>query len=65
MPLPKNVSDAAAGKNLQAASAHPHAERELWGEPDTVTSMTASNLHRPNNREFTRAVFHAADGVKL
>lgn len=31
MPLPEDVSDAAAGENLQAASAHPHPEGEFWG----------------------------------
>lgn len=32
VPLPEDVSDAAAGEDLQAASAHPHPEGELWRE---------------------------------
>lgn len=29
MPLPEDVADAAAGEDLQAATAHPHPEGEL------------------------------------
>lgn len=63
VPLPENVSDAAAGKNLQAASAHPHPEGELWsGDRYGGTSMMLSNLHRPKNN-LSRAP-SSADGRK-
>lgn len=35
VPLPENMSDAAAGQNLQAASTHPHTEGEFWRGTET------------------------------
>lgn len=33
MALPEHVSHSTAGNDLQAATAHPHSERELWKRP--------------------------------
>lgn len=35
VPFPEHVTHTAAGKNLQASSAHPHPERKLCGRRDT------------------------------
>lgn len=42
MALPEHVSHSTAGNNLQAATTHPHSERELWKRPQESYSCNSS-----------------------
>lgn len=45
MALPEHVSHSTAGHNLQAATTHPHSERELWKKTPRVTQMQPGHQH--------------------
>lgn len=42
MALPEHVSHSTAGNDLQAATTHPHSERELWKRPQESYSCNSS-----------------------
>lgn len=69
--LPEHVSDAAAGENLQAASAHPHAEGQLWGRgggDGGVQANTGSFLkiqsHLGNVSKIPRGFFRKREATE-
>lgn len=45
MALPEHVSHSTAGNNLQAATTHPHSERELWKKPPRVIQLQPGHQH--------------------